>query len=284
MRVVDGLQRLSTVRDFVRGKESFPLKELKYLKDCEGKVFANLPQPLRRRIHNTQIMAHVIDPATPPSVKYDIFKRINTGGTPLNKQEIRHCMSKTRSRDFLKRCTHSEEFDRATGGCFTDHIRMDDREVVLRFCAFRLGGVEGYAEHGSMDPFLEDVTMRLDDPAAVSDTILEELYEAFMRAMRNCYEVFGDHAFRKWPRGSDRKNPINRSLFDCWSHELADIPTDHLLHNKNKIVDTARRLMTENRDYVDAITSSTGDVQKVRLRFRCTAAAAEAGAGTDTDQ
>ena len=114
MRVVDGLQRLSTVRDFVRGgkdeRGGFRLRELEYIADVEGKRFADLPAPWQRRIFNTQIVVHVIDPATPAPVKYDIFRRINTGGTPLNAQEIRHCMSKSRSRDFLKRCVQSSEF------------------------------------------------------------------------------------------------------------------------------------------------------------------------------
>jgi Protein of unknown function DUF262 len=278
MRVVDGLQRLSTVRSFVRGGEhSFLLTDLEYL-DADRKSFAELPPALQRRIHNAQIVVHVIDPTTPPGVKYDIFKRINTGGTPLNAQEIRHCMSRNRSRDFLKRCTHTSEFDLATGGRFRDHIRMDDREVVLRFCAFWLRGVEGYVKEGSMDSHLETTTAMLDDPRRVLDYQLEELHTAFRNAMKNSYAVFGEHAFRKWPFGSTgHRNPINRPLFECWSCALASVPFDDLRRRRDDIVSAARQLMTTNRDYVDAITTSTGDSRKVRLRFELTEAAAKAG-------
>jgi hypothetical protein len=277
MRVVDGLQRLSTVHSFVRGgKSSFVLTDLEYL-DATRKGFAELAPALQRRIHNAQIVVHVIDPTTPSGVKYDIFKRINTGGTPLNAQEIRHCMSRNRSRDFLKRCTHTSEFDRATGGRFRDHIRMDDREVVLRFCAFWLRGVEEYVKEGSMDTYLEKTTAMLDDPHQVPDAQLEELYNAFRNAMVNSYEVFGDHAFRKWPFNSTGRNPINRPLFECWSYELAQVHLDELRRRKNGIISAARQLMTANREYLDAITTSTGDSRKVRLRFTLTGAAAKAG-------
>ena len=63
MRVVDGLQRLSTVRDFAK-QDGFRLRDLEYLADVEGQRFLDLPAQWRRRINNTQIVVHVIDPLT----------------------------------------------------------------------------------------------------------------------------------------------------------------------------------------------------------------------------
>jgi Protein of unknown function DUF262 len=280
MRVVDGLQRLSTVRSFVRGEpRSFGLTDLEYLELKEGKQFKELAPALQRRIHNAQIVVHVIAPTTPPGVKYDIFKRINTGGTPLNGQEIRHCMSKDRSREFLKRCAHSAEFDLATSGRLRDHLRMDDREVVLRYSAFSLLGVDGYIDRtsGSMDAFLEIATGMLDDPEQVPDAILENLYNEFRTAMVNCYTIFEDHAFRKWPLNTDRLLPINRPLFESWSYVLGRYDNADLERRKDAIVNEARGLMTADREYIDAITSSTGGVTKVRLRFDKAAEAGRAG-------
>jgi hypothetical protein len=280
MRVVDGLQRLSTVRSFVRGEpEDFMLTGLEYLKGEEHKRFGELAVALQRRINSAQIVVHVIDPTTPPSVKYDIFKRINTGGTPLNGQEIRHCMSNDRSRNFLKRCASSEEFKLATANSLTDHIRMDDREVVLRFCAFTLLGVEGYVSkaRGAMDLFLELATAMLDSREQVPEERLEALYEEFRRAMVNCYTVFGDHAFRKWPEDTNRLYPINRPLFESWSFVLGQYDTDDLARRKDQIVFQARELMTYSREYNDAITSSTNAVAKVRLRFEKADGIARAG-------
>jgi hypothetical protein len=278
MRVVDGLQRLSTVHSYVRGgPQAFTLADLEYLDSAEKKRFNELPPALQRRINNAQIVVHVIDPTTPAGVKYDIFKRINTGGTPLNAQEIRHCMSTDRSRSFLKRCTHTMEFDRATGGRFRDHIRMDDREVVLRYCAFWLRGVDGYVAEGSMDPFLETTTAMLDDARKISDDRLEELYAAFRSAMAKCYEVFGEHAFRKWPRKVTTRNPINRPLFESWSYVLGQYDLAALTRRKDLVVSAARDLMTDHSGYIDAITTSTGDPRKVRLRFELTEQAAKAG-------
>ncbi|MFJ8771264.1 DUF262 domain-containing protein [Streptomyces microflavus] len=277
-RVVDGLQRLSTLHAFVRGADqSFALTHLDHLQDLVGCRFAELPVPFKRRIYNTQLIVNVIDPSTPREVTYEIFKRINTGGTPLNAQEIRHCMSRPRSRDILKRMTHTSAFDTATGERLKDHIRMNDREMALRFAAFWLLGLESYHERPVMENFLMEATEMLDDPNRVPDDRVGALEAAFERAMTNGRLVFREHAFRKWPLGATGRSPINRALFETWSIALADYETDDIAVRRSDIVRSARKRMTTDFYYLDAITSSTADRRRVDYRF--TAAAKDARAG-----
>ncbi|MDQ1289120.1 MAG: hypothetical protein QG622_2686 [Actinomycetota bacterium] len=265
LRAVDGLQRLSTVYSFVRGgDDAFTLRGMEYLHKWDGVTFADLPAPLRRRLHNTQIVVHVIDPTTPPAVKYEIFRRINTGGTPLNSQEIRHCMAKPRSRDFLKRCAASEAFQGATQGDLKDHIRMADREIVLRYLAFRRFDVDGYAEIGSMDSFLDRMSGDLEDPGLMPDEKLEELFDNFELAMALCRDTLGEYAFRKFSSG--RKNPINRPLFESWSIAIGEAGS-RVLDCSEELVERARDLESSDTVYLDSITTSTGGSRRVRTRF-----------------
>ncbi|WP_371633117.1 DUF262 domain-containing protein [Streptomyces sp. NBC_01259] len=279
-RVVDGLQRLSTLHAFVRGGEnSFALGKLEHLNNLKDLRFSDLPVPSQRRINNTQLIVNVIDPTTPRGVTYEIFKRINTGGTPLNAQEIRHCMSSPRSRDILHRMTHTDAFAKATGGRLTDHIRMNDREMALRFAAFWLNGILAYQERPIMEQFLMDATELLDDPKQLPDEQVAALEAAFERAMTHAYLVFGEHAFRKWPEGDDYRRPINRAIFESWSMALADpdCTTADLITRRTAIVKAARERMTTDVAYLNAITSSTADRFRVDYRFK--AAVADAGAG-----
>ncbi|PTA43152.1 DUF262 domain-containing protein [Micromonospora sp. RP3T] len=268
-RAVDGLQRLSTIHSFVR-REEFALHNLEYLESAVGQRFSDLPQAWKRRIFSSQLVVHVIDPSTPTDVKYNIFKRLNTGGSPLNAQEIRHCMSRNRSREFLMECATMPEFEAVVGEALRSRVRMTDREMVLRFCAFRLLGVEIYEEqrYRAMEPFLDEATRRLDDPKAVSDAVLERLRRDFKRAMMNSYDIFGEHAFRKWPLGRDNLSPFNRALFESWSVALADLDIRKAPKLRARIIDAARELMSEDSDYMTAITTSTGDARKVRYRFQ----------------
>lgn len=279
-RVVDGLQRLSTLHAFVRGGENgFALGKLEHLNDLKDLRFSDLPVPSQRRINNTQLIVNVIDPTTPRGVTYEIFKRINTGGTPLNAQEIRHCMSSPRSRDVLHRMTHTQAFDKATGGRLTNHIRMNDREMALRFAAFWLKGIAAYQDRPIMEQFLMDATEMLDDPKQVPDGRVAELEAAFEQAMAHAYLIFGEHAFRKWPNGDEYRRPINRAMFESWSLALADpdCTAADLRARRMAIVKAARERMTTDVVYLNAITSSTADRFRVDYRFK--AAVVDAGAG-----
>ena len=263
LQVVDGVQRLTTIFRYVTDP-TVKLGEVMYLHELEGQRFHDLAALFRRRLNGAQFVAHVIDPQTPYRVKFDIFRRINTGGTPLSAQEIRHSTSKTRSRDFLKELVNDESFVTATGGALWNHPRMADREVALRFVAFRLFNSDEYGRHGSFDEFLGFVTDRLDDPA---NEDLDQLRTDFVRGMTNGYAVFGEHAFRKWPWDAVRKSPINRALFESWGTVLADSDETAVRSVSEDLVNRAREMMTNDLEFINSISGSTGDVRNVRTRL-----------------
>lgn len=269
MQVVDGVQRLTTIYRFATGKE--PLEDLEYLKHMEGQKFSELDVALRRRFQQTQIFVNVIEPQTPDDVKFDVFRRINTGGSPLTAQEIRHCMSRSRSRQLLKNLTAQPSFHAATDHAFKNERRMADREVALRFCAFRsLADIEDYREFNSLDSFLLDFARRVDGihqtKPSLSDGDIDRLSADFDRAMRTAIVVFGNAAFRKYPSWAKRRGPINRALFESWSVALADYSPEEIEPHKHAILAAAREVMGEY-EYNAAISQGTGDQSKVRLRF-----------------
>ena len=263
LQVVDGVQRLTTIYRYATD-QTFKLGKVTYLHELEGQGFDDLATLFRRRLNSTQFVAHVIDPQTPYRVKFDIFRRINTGGSPLSAQEIRHCMSKTLSREFLKELVSDQSFVTATGGALQNHPRMADREVALRFVAFRLFTSDEYAQHDSFDEFLGFVTDRLD--ASTSEN-LDQVRTDFVRGMTNCYLVFGEHAFRKWPLDATRKSPINRALFESWGTVLADYSETVVRGGAEELLKRAREMMTTDFEFVNSISGSTGDVRNVRTRL-----------------
>lgn len=275
LQVVDGVQRLTTIHDFVKGgangQGGFKLDGLEYVADVAGKRFSDLPPLWQRRIYNTQIVAHVIAPSTPSEVMYDIFRRINTGGTPLTGQEIRHCISKTRSREFLKSLVELPEFGRATGGGLFQHKRMVDREVALRFVAFWYLTPEGYQQKETLDGFLLRALRDIDAPHVLGDSDLKEISESFHQGLVLAQCVFGEHAFRKWERDIERRRPFNRALFESWTVELARAASLTIGSKEcSRIAERARDAMTDDFTYLASVSSSTGDYRAVQTRFNTT--------------
>jgi hypothetical protein len=248
---------------------------LEYLKDLQGLKYDTLDPPVRRRFAATQIVAHVIEPQTPDEVKFDIFNRVNTGGSPLTAQEIRHCMSKARSREFLRSLVERDCFDQATertfwaknpdGRLIRNNRRMADREMALRFCAFRSTSISDYEQAGSLDSFLLEFTRKIDS-GAVPPAQLIDLESAFEKSMINCVTILGDAAFRLWPPNASRRGPINRAIFESQALALAEHENDVLLPFKDRIVASFRELFND-QVYENSVRFGTGDPRKVERRL-----------------
>ncbi|AJX14392.1 hypothetical protein WJ78_14325 [Burkholderia ubonensis] len=284
-QVVDGVQRLSTISLFMNDGHTLDALDLEYLKDLDGLRYTSLDQASMRRFRSAQIVVHIIEPQTPDEVKYDIFGRVNTLGSPLSAQEIRHAMSRKRSRDFLRSLSELESFDRATARNFfrrdadnsalwvRDTGRMMNRELALRFCAFIDFSIEEYRQFSSLDAYLAEYTKRLDERSQIacdlSATELNQLYAKFDQAMTNAANVLGKYAFRRHPKYASKRGPINRAVFEAQSIALANY-SDYQLSGKKDAVKNALLSLFDEDEYVRSITVGTGDPRRVAHRMERT--------------
>ncbi|MCJ2071101.1 DUF262 domain-containing protein [Methylobacterium sp. J-030] len=277
-QVIDGVQRLTTINLFMSGELILERDNLEYLSPLAGLDYSGLDATTRRRFAATQIVVHIIEPQTPDEVKYDIFNRVNTGGSPLTAQEIRHCMSKQLSRDFLKSLSENDKFDRATdyafwkkdssGNAIRDNQRMANREMALRFCAFCDISYGEYSSFASLDAFLLEFTRLLDNRPTVKRRALDlaKLKSKFERAMTNCRDILGNSAFRRWNPNTERRGPINRAIFESHAIALSKYHYHQLKPYKDEIAEAFKQ-MFDDRLYVSSVTSGTGDVRAVERRL-----------------
>ena len=262
--VVDGLQRLTAIRRFVID-EDLSLCDLEYLKEHEGKTFSELPRPLQRAIREADLVWYVIMPGTPENVKFDVFRRINTGGLPLSSQEIRHALNGKPVTEVIRKLAESEEFKRATAYGISDK-RMDDRECVTRFLVFAEFPPESY-DKDDFDAFLNAGMHHLN----AHPELLRDLQPRFLRAMRAAERIFGNDAFRKRYYSNAARFPVNKTLFESWSVNL-DACTDEELQileqKKDDLKEAFMRLMREDSVFEKAVTQGTGSISRVKCRFR----------------
>ncbi len=262
--IVDGLQRLTALRRFVIAGE-LKLSGLEFLAtELEGATFADLPLRFRRRILETQIFVYAIEEGTPPNVKFNIFKRINTGGLPLSPQEIRHALYYGKATAFLGELAQTPQFLKATDRGISDR-RMADQECVLRFLAFTLTPYTTY-KAGDFDGFLNQAMGTM---SSMPDQELEILRGQFLQAMVTAVEIFERDSFRKRYSLSHGRYPINKALFEAWSVYLGKLEQAQrqiLVLKRDELRVRFMELMN-TREFDDAISLGTGDIRKVNRRF-----------------
>jgi hypothetical protein len=211
--VVDGLQRLSTLRNFIIDK-TLSLQKMEFLTHLNGSKFDDLPREFQRRIEETQITAYIIKPGTPQDVKFNIFNRINTGGVPLTAQEIRHALNQGIPAKYVAELANTPIFKKATDNINPD--RMLDRDFVTRFISFYLIGYKNYEPE--LDNFLNKGMGMIND---LSEEDRRKLKKIFIQTMMLAHKIFGNYAFRKQFEKNEKRKPISKALFDSWSVILA---------------------------------------------------------------
>ncbi|MDD2133475.1 DUF262 domain-containing protein [Pseudomonas kurunegalensis] len=288
--VVDGLQRLSTIRNFIVGnKGSFlRLRDLEFLgSKYNGKLFSDFNEDERdirlvNTIMETEMRFTIINPGTPEAVKRNIFKRINTGGMPLTAHEIRHALYEGKSSALLRHLADSHEFKTAVDSNIND-TRMGAQELILRFISFMVLGRRDFKS--SMDSWLSN-TMRVINcmpelenklvhkifqgttVPTINIRIIDHIEDRFKSAMIRNGQIFGAHAFRKSLPGT-KKTPINKALFETWSNvlsELTDFEFDILYKRKARLISKYEPILSEET-FLNSIGRNSSQPKDVAERY-----------------
>jgi len=198
--VIDGLQRLSALKQFINDN-TLCLTGLEYLDiELDGKTYKELDRKYQRRIEETQVTVHLIAPGTPTKVKYNIFKRINTGGGLLTLQEIRHALNPGKALKLLAEIAKSPEFTNVIQISETKIKRMEDREFVLGALAVMLTptSYKDYARY-KREEFLDNAMKTIN---SLSDYEIKKLANKFKKTMVDYQKIFGNQPVSQSKRTS----------------------------------------------------------------------------------
>lgn len=263
-QVVDGLQRLSAINNFVIEKK-LALTNLEFLTDYEGSKFDELPRSLTRRIDEFQTSVYLIKPGTPTLIKYALFNRINTGGLKLTPQEIRHAMSQSIRKGiaskFLTSIVNEDLFKKAVKN---KSNRQAHQELVLRHMAFVLFGTKGYKS--SLPKFLDLAMIQLGN---LEDDKLEVLRAVFLETINTAYRIFGKDAFKRSLADPLGNKVVNKPLFEAISVSLSKLDKsdrEELIRRKKVFISGLKSMLVDIQ-FVNSITLSTANTESVLTRF-----------------
>lgn len=264
--VVDGRQRLTAFFKYMNN--DYPLSELRILKGISGRKFEDLDPVLQSKLEDFQLMIQIIKPPTPDTVKFQIFDRVNRGGTPLNNQEMRNALYQGNASILLKELAESDEFLEATGKGISPK-RMKDRYVILRSIAFYLlrknilidENRDSIEYKGGLDDLLGKTMEFLNSQESC---FLKKIEEEFLWAMKITSKSLDEEAFRLTPTTNKRRSPINMNVFEVWTYLMILLKDEDVSYKELK--DRYAELIT-NSEFRDSIANHRDSSRKVNIRY-----------------
>ena len=218
--LIDGQQRLSTIFKFmgilkkdmhdVDDEETNedlyerePLTRTKFLLALEGKYWEDddpeksLTDAQRRYIKRSKILIIIIDKSSDSFAQYEMFQRLNTGGSHLSPQEIRNCLLVVKNEDvyrWFKTLSENEAFRNAVPISEKDadeqgYIELVVKYFVLRYSEFEVSDSENY------NNFITDEILSLIDDKKIEREKDEDI---FKRTFKLIFDTMGENAFKRY--------------------------------------------------------------------------------------
>ncbi|MCX8673261.1 DUF262 domain-containing protein [Bifidobacterium sp. B4001] len=268
--VIDGQQRLTSIKRYL--EDDFPLKGLGIIKDLEGLRFSELPDFLKRRIKDRVINCLRIDSTADPTVKFDVFERLNTGSVQLTAQELRHSTFSGPFCDMLSQLSKEPQFIDLTHFSSKRTGKMYDAEIVLRFFALTGGRYKTYSP--LMSNFLNAFMERNQH---ADQTTLSKYKDQFLTSMNRIREELGDSPFAKWKfnnRSWELASRFNAAVFDAVVIVDDEIASNHLAYDAIAR-DNLRNLFNEQK-FVKVVSGSINDTAALQSRVAAVRKAVEA--------
>lgn len=219
LELIDGLQRVSTILQFMEpqsiGLDPLTLDGCTLITGLNGLTFGALPLSLRLRLKRSPIRTIVIKKQSQGFLRYEMFKRLNTGGANLEPQEIRNCSARMLGSSGIAfynlLVTLSQQQDFAA--C-ADYLPQPDKEkkaaeeLVLRFFAAK-NFVEGFkgSVRDWLDNYMEDVLLEK------QPFDIEKETEAFTKTMTFARQKLGETAFLRY-RGENATGSLPPAYFE----------------------------------------------------------------------
>ncbi|HWE45556.1 MAG TPA: DUF262 domain-containing protein [Caulobacteraceae bacterium] len=265
--VIDGKQRISTVQQFLGN--SLKLEKLSIFHDLNGKKYSELPPPIQTILRTRPTLrAIIVLRQSDPAIKYEVFQRLNTGGVPLNAQEIRNNVFAGRLNSKINELGDEPKFhgvlgikDKAQSKLYQE---MRDSELVLRYMTFAdewetfQGGVKT-----RMDGFMDaNRDAKPDRVAALS--------RKFSSALNNVTAIFGDDSFRRWvPEKRSWRNQVLAALYDAQMLGLQEFKLKDLSANKPRIMTAFKRLFSD-QVFLRSVNAATNTPSFLKHRVAAT--------------
>ncbi|NER20269.1 MAG: DUF262 domain-containing protein [Symploca sp. SIO1C2] len=220
--VVDGLQRLSTIYEFVgilrlaeqdQKQSALALQKTHYLPSLDGKKWHDtndpdnsLTQTQRLLIKRAKIAVNIVEKESDVMIKYELFQRLNTGGSIATPQEVRNCillMLNKNLYDSMRSLADREAYKNCIALSDRLYEEQYDMELVLRFIILFDQDLDIIKKLTQLD-VREFLTTKMRDLALKKDLDISHIERAFDVTFNILSETMPDQCFKRYKPSSDK--------------------------------------------------------------------------------
>lgn len=262
--LVDGLQRISTVLSFfgllktMPEKNNWVLDDADLIKSLNGFKCEDLPLKIQLNIKRASCRIEIIKWNSEYDLRFELFNRLNTGGSPLTNQEIRNCLFRgisSQFNDYLKELAANEQFMHLVN---LPQQRIDElylEELVLRFITL-------YSEEIPFNKSIAQLMTDFMDYAVRKKDFSYSKYRSIFETTVNILSKIGSDAFRS------ANNEFSTAMYDTIMVGIAKNIQMYSGQKGATIKDIINRV--RSNDIYKKLTRSGGNnsVQRVQRRLQ----------------
>ncbi|MCA0350427.1 MAG: DUF262 domain-containing protein [Chloroflexi bacterium] len=265
--LVDGLQRVSTILSFfgiLRKKDTkpddeknnWPLLKGDLIEELDGFTSDTLPLKLSLSLKRAVCRIEIIRWNSELDMRYELFNRLNTGGSILTDQEIRNCIFRGKSvtfNNYLKRIAEDIRFINLIQPTEKQESELYLEELVLRFTSLfdnELGVKKNISEH--MTEFMKN---------SVENTEFDfDKYEKLLMRVVDVLSKIGPDVFK------GKNGGFSASIYDVVTIGIAKYIDGYEKVEINVINDKIRELYND-REFISAMGTASNNKARINKRI-----------------
>ena len=280
--VVDGLQRLSTILEVMgelknENGEKYPplvLNATKYLPHLESCVWKSpgegqfeLPKPAKLKIKRSRLDVKIVLNTSDSKSKYELFQRLNTGGSIATHQEVRNCILIMVNIDFyhwLESLRKNENFQRCIPLSSRQIDEQYDMELVVRFLVLNAFDITEVRKSKELGSYLTERTVDF----AENENFDKNLFEKqFNKTFEILASTLGEDSFRKFDLEKNKfSGAFSISMFEIVGLGLGfHCLNENYSISKDELIETIKALWKD-----PSFVSSTGSGIRYSTRIPIT--------------
>lgn len=279
--VVDGIQRLSTVFEFLgqlKDSKDKCLPELTLvsapkLTHLEGLRFSDLSNDIKRAFKKCKLDLIIISKKSKKDIKLEVFRRLNGFGTTLNNQELRNALALLLNPnlfEFIENMSNNSVFlkclpfkndelkDKKHYEYFIRYLTLYENKTLISFKGKK-------SSESTIDDLFDDV---IENVANDKNFNGYEVQINFVKTFDILYSTIGENVFKKYNHANNKfQGRISESIFEMIIPGVSK-NIDYYTSNPTHLIEKIKNISLSDSLYTNALSTNPKAVDRMNRLYK----------------